>query len=820
MKNRKSSGLLFASNNKSKFVDREEIRGIVTNECNKVKNNPNYFKVIDIYGLGGMGKSSLLAELKKDTDATLKGIHHHIIYVSFEIDRNQTLQNLIRIRKKITDCCTIFDYALINYWDKSGCVEKIDDSFMYKIRDGLWSGLVDTAADIGGCLLPDVIALPSIRDIFECVRNLVQKVQKFPMRNYLEVISQLDPQDLLEKMPEYLGYDIERIISKKSSVLVFLCDSYQQSVPYSESKEWLMNLVAQVHMGLFIITGREKLKWYDAEKEIIPYHLQSFSEQVARNYIYECIPDASDALVNEIIISSQCLPLFVNIAIDLYKSERSRNFPINISFFKDRDEMMKRFIYHFPQQWHSIILALSVVGVFNREIFTELGKRLGCNCPLEDYEEIVNTSLSDYIECGNGIVKIHDVFCSHAVGVLTLDYKKEVWNNYLQIILYRRDSYLADSQNVLITLFLNLIQRMIDLQLSITIQESEWLLDIFFHIVDKRAFFIPPAIVTGERTEINDIILFINSVIYEKVNTVQTYKMLTSIKNPSNFGRHKNSYNILLLYSKCLLGDYVEYCTGLNKMESEFDDSDIPYWYYPRTKNYIADFLMMDGKFINAMKRLITLKNNEISENMIFQINRAIGHIYRFNMNLEMAEKIYSEQCIKQSDYISSRIYLQTNLCETYCFYKLKEFDDLYEETLKEAKALKSYRNIGKLYYSKAIALIQKQQFNRAYKMIKNSIEVNRNDGYKSGELFALMAQSYCDFAKIGHVRQNTTRSIENLLNKNKVYQFFRLPLYIMSNNKQGIETLRYEYEWLDFDRTVEQYTHFINALRSKKKTE
>lgn len=55
---------------------------------------------------------------------------------------------------------------------------------------------------------------------------------------------------------------------------------------------------------------------------------------------------------------------------------------------------------------------------------------------MEDYGEIVSTSLSNYIEQEQtqGLVKLHDVFCHHAIQVLTDQYKRDVWHYYLEFI--------------------------------------------------------------------------------------------------------------------------------------------------------------------------------------------------------------------------------------------------------------------------------------------------------------------------------------------------------------------------------------------------
>ena len=813
-----SNALLFSKAEPKEFVDRTEIKEKIIEACDSMLANPKtYFKVIDIYGIGGIGKSRLITELKGELKNKLSTVESKMIAVSFEIEgRQQVLRNLIQIRRAFQGPCTVFDYALMTYWDKAGCIEKLDDEFMYKVRAGFLAGLTDIIVSVGLNAFPELPGVPSINDIFECVGILIQKAYQFTLRNSLKIISQLEPQELMERMPQYLGFDIERLTGKAQCTFVLLCDSYQQSVPYNESKEWLMDLISEIHRGLFIITGREKLKWDDPQKDIFPYHLQSFSEDVARAHLKKYIPRASQEIINEILLSSQCVPLFVDMAIDVYLREKDTSKLTNLTYFKNRDQLTQRFIYHLPEKWQSILFALSVVGIFSRDIFLYLGNKLGCSCPMEDYGEIVSTSLSNYIEQEQtqGLVKLHDVFCHHAIQVLTDQYKRDVWHYYLEFIHARGAGGTEEnSQGALLTLFLNLLHRCSELKLSITVEETEWLIDIFFQIMDTRTFFEPPSPGSGGTEELNDLYLMFNAVVYEKVNTNDTINLLSQVKNPIHFGRHEKSYSILLLYSRSLLGCYSDFYAALEEMDQQMESSDRAYWYYPRIKIYIADYLFMAGNFRTALQRLLEMQNNELSDDMYFQSARAIGHIYRFNMALELAERAYKIQHQKFLSSINSRVYLQTNLCETYCFFNPDQFDSLYEDTLKDALKLGNLKNLGKLYYSKAIVLACRGQFDKAYIEVQRSVGVNQRDGYQSGELFAYMARAYCDYGKFGVVQTMTREKIEQLLARNGVYQFFRLPLLMMSGEQQAMEVLRERYEWLDFEQTVSQYLKFLDRL-------
>lgn len=192
-----------------------------------------------------------------------------------------------------------------------------------------------------------------------------------------------------------------------------------------------------------------------------------------------------------------------------------------------------------------------------------------------------------------------------------------------------------------------------------------------------------------------------------------------------------------------------------------------------------------------------------------------MGHLYRFNFFCEEAANKYKDIFKKMPDTLSLNVYIKTNLCETYCYFSPDFFNENFEEILALAQQLKHIKNIGKLYYSRAIARVVTGDFLEAQCDIDKSLQINRDDGYQSGELFAYMAQAYLDYAKNGFVNVKTEEKILELIHQNKVYSYFFLPLSIMAHDDFRTNSMRDKYEWLDFDFTVAQYKNFFNSIYS-----
>lgn len=291
------------STSSPKFVDRTEIRSIIMEECEHKMQKEDYFKVIAIYGIGGIGKTRLIEKIKETITSSPQ--KRKIIHISFEIDKNrQCLDNLIKIRKAFSNRCSIFDYALLSYWD-SNRIERLNDDFINTLKSGFITNFVDMIIEISGGVLPCIapISMPSISNIFECVNELIPKIKNLQYKRILQDIPGLSSHDILDRMPLYLGMDIQRQQNKRlEEPMVFIFDSYQQSQPYAESQEWLFKLVSTIGKGLFLITGREELQWSKPDDEFMIYPLTAFPEDAARDLLESNMQDATNELIDTIIV--------------------------------------------------------------------------------------------------------------------------------------------------------------------------------------------------------------------------------------------------------------------------------------------------------------------------------------------------------------------------------------------------------------------------------------------------------------------------------------------------------------------------------------
>lgn len=815
------------------FFDRSEIIERLTEELNLLNETKDYFRVFVIHGIGGIGKSRLINHFK-----TLVS-NEVVLSVSFEIDKHKEIvNNLYRIRKEIHQSCPLFDYSLLRYWELTQ-PSKINEDFLSIFNNDFFSSIVDSVSDATGlatAIVGEGLAIPTIPTIGN-ILNFINKIyQKFPqMKNHLLIkkASMLSEDELLSILPRLLGIEIRKHIDS-SEILhpVFIFDSYQESVPYSESEEWLFQLICSIKKGFFIITGRENVHWKNDQFSIIAYHLTSYPEDETKEMLEKYIPDRPD-LVETIIVSTQCIPIYVDLALNVYEKECNivGQDMVEKAFFRDRNLLVKHFVSHLKPEWQDSVLDLAIVRLFNQEIFEDLSKNRMIACNAYDFRTLIESNLFSYvtIEDNGSLVKLHDVFCRDAQKERPLTQQYRIFQIYLDYICRKSKVMISETQEAtLVALFLNVVtlaceleEKMVvenDSKLGLKIQtiDIEKILDIFFELNLARIRFVPPSPNQIKTSQMKDVCTLIWAKSYEKVNTLNTIHLLETISNPACFGAHLLSFQAILYYAKSLSGKYEDLKKWLNGLDNQDMQNYQEKWFYNQMKVYRADCDMMDGKFKDAYVDLLLLQNGYMSFYDHYTIKRAIGHILRFNFLLDKAIETYQKLLKDYGHNNVYREYLVVNLFESKCYFPESDYISSAKKELSRLSYPYNIKNKAKLLYSLAIACTVKGDYKSAQNYITMSIQINKEDGYTSGILFAKMAQVYLNYARYGKIGKKTLSDIKRILAQNKVYEFFRLPLALIENDNVEVRNQRERFQWLNFDATVEKIHVFLLQLRGQ----
>lgn len=146
-------------------------------------------------------------------------------------------------------------------------------------------------------------------------------------------------------MPHLLGLDLAEI-TKKHRLIAFF-DSYERYL--IDHDDWLKELIGSVEKGLFLVASREKLDWSNNEEELYPYRLQELPSSQAELVLKTNLSPNHYNLIDTILDKTQCVPLFIELAINIYRKismENSDEISTEFWMIKDKSDFIKRFLYH------------------------------------------------------------------------------------------------------------------------------------------------------------------------------------------------------------------------------------------------------------------------------------------------------------------------------------------------------------------------------------------------------------------------------------------------------------------------------------------
>ena len=327
------------------FYGREYFLDKAVNIYNNLESNS--YNVIMYYGMAGIGKSSLIKSIKTKYEQNESNI---ISYVNFEESSNIVefySQLISTIGSKID--LFYFNIAFTIYWSKINPNITIKESNFNFLDEG--SFLSDSLAMVDG-----LSAFGLGGGILSLAVKYSKKIKKNFKNNYQEELEKFEKSsvsEMEEALPKFFSYDIKNhLLKQKNAKFLFLLDTHEvlwekikQDSMVLESDVWLRDLILFLENtnSLFIIAGREKLRWIEEDDEwneiLNQYKLTEFDYNESIEYL-RTSGIKEDDILNLIAESSEGIPFYLNLSLDTY--------------FNIEEPKLEHFINNKNSSFHSI----------------------------------------------------------------------------------------------------------------------------------------------------------------------------------------------------------------------------------------------------------------------------------------------------------------------------------------------------------------------------------------------------------------------------------------------------------------------------------
>ena len=412
------------------FTDRDDLRTAYHRLAERaVAEDFDDCYVINYYGVGGVGKSTLLEKLRSEVEERAKNDgrkHGHIcLMLDFDKVEADVVAALEHLKAQLQEqgfSFPLFELALYALYQKSGQV--LDK----KEREDLFAKnpLLDAVLDVSQ-VLPVVGMAASLGKSVVKLAGSVRDAVQGALDNHklsLDQIEQMDRNALLKNLPRLFAEDANETLGKNGAVLHIFIDTYEKLVSVAEGQRrdrsvigydaWLYGrggLIRELGNTVFAIAGREKLHWPEASKfwkDKLESHLTDhLSQEDSSDFLKSC--GVRQELWHPLYDLTGGEPVFLDLCVDRYEELADEGkTPEPADFGRNVEMLVERHTRYLSAHLLDAVYLMAGMRRWDRETFDLAARSAGITVNPSEYSETL-TRLSYVTDEGNDMFSMHQV---------------------------------------------------------------------------------------------------------------------------------------------------------------------------------------------------------------------------------------------------------------------------------------------------------------------------------------------------------------------------------------------------------------------------
>lgn len=391
------------------FTNREKPREVFWNTYHKYVDalsvgDEEDIRLITYYGLGGIGKSTLLKKLIMEIKEYQKSHDTSIQYALVDFRNNQnTVDVLKELRNELVEKYHIkfpmFDLALQVFRFKKSKDEDIDVSKI--TEDNIYlSSFLDIVSLIPFAS-PAVTGIKLIDQVFSHYRK------KFSDRKIeLNELQEDTADDILDKLPLFFADDLAKHTQDLKEPMVIFFDTYEALVNELEgvgsplSKDlWIRGdhgLVINIPNVIWVIAGREKIKWADSDPEWIEnldQHLLGGLSEVDTKYFLNRFNITNESIIKDIYDVSEGVPVYLDLCVANYHNAINLGETVSIeSIGRTNEEIVARMVKYMSDDSKDLFYLLSCLESWTEDELVKIAEEVLSNISSEAISRVKDYS--------------------------------------------------------------------------------------------------------------------------------------------------------------------------------------------------------------------------------------------------------------------------------------------------------------------------------------------------------------------------------------------------------------------------------------------
>ena len=376
------------------------------------------FSVLVYYGVPGIGKTSLRNEFikclktyneeNKNSDITLSlTLQREVIWASIDLQLDEhrkkntflvTLKNNLQEKFKID--FPAFEFAHAIYWKKANPeIPLRKDNYLFFKGNNAFDDIFGIASKISPLGIVHNAGKFILKDLPDYLREWwTTKGEK-----ELKQLSEEEPLIIEERLSYFWAQDLNNYLERTSKPVVLFIDTYEvlwenySGDGYSLDKwireELILRLPERV---LWVICGREALRWEEIDSEWSEYLTQYEVEKLLRDYCikYLVAQDINDNEIQEAIFNgSKGVPYYLELSAETYvRIKETGRKPKLEDFGNNHQEIANRFFRFLSPEEKNSLNVLSIPHFWDYDLFEYLVKEFNTGYSTNNYEDLCSFS--------------------------------------------------------------------------------------------------------------------------------------------------------------------------------------------------------------------------------------------------------------------------------------------------------------------------------------------------------------------------------------------------------------------------------------------
>jgi tetratricopeptide (TPR) repeat protein len=389
------------------FTDRTEPRkkfwDLYHEMKTSAKNENHELRVLNFHGMGGIGKTKLLEQLIIELNAQIDSPK----YILFDFESTQSVPKILMtmrnlLRNEFAVHFNLFDLAYYKYLQMTGELINLEVFQFHSDQPGVLQHLLSHHGQ-----------LPKIDLYFHCLHVAQKHVPQLSewTEYFKDEINQLNyysTEEIYNNLAYFFALDLSKHVANLSEPMVIFFDSYERLVSEFSGKTrkleqdlWIhsehFGLIPYCQNILWVIAGRDRLKWADANSEwigsIFFQPLGELSEEDSLYFLeHSGIP--SSELRHQIFQITSGTPVYLDLYVTNYMEVRKKQEHVSIhDLGRNKEQLVSRYLKNLPEEQEHCMYVLACLNDWNIELLYELADKNIIKIGESLIEEIGNFSI-------------------------------------------------------------------------------------------------------------------------------------------------------------------------------------------------------------------------------------------------------------------------------------------------------------------------------------------------------------------------------------------------------------------------------------------